>query len=195
MPQLQAPSTSCQFLIAVDHRQRLSPPLPEHYFGNAVSVSATRLPFSTLISASTGMKSNEWNAALADVALTVRDAVMAVDDTYVRRRLALANSLPDVRKLGLSQDPDVDVAYNTWASIGADTEWDIPGVPKNKGQKYVKPESVRRSHHGWQNGGNLVLPRRKDSEVWEVMVQLKEEHMERLLQDEGWMQWVERVIG
>ncbi|CAI9783023.1 unnamed protein product [Fraxinus pennsylvanica] len=71
--------------IAVDFRNRMQPPLPQDYFGNAVLRQAAITTAGELFS-----------NPLAYASSKIREAVEMVTDEYVRSCLALIKNLPDV---------------------------------------------------------------------------------------------------
>ncbi|KAI0123635.1 anthranilate n-hydroxycinnamoyl/benzoyltransferase [Xylariales sp. AK1849] len=170
---------------SVNWRSRAFQELTEDYFGNAALPAVTKASKQQLLGASDDMK------LLATLVPLIKDSIDAVDEEYVRRRLALVSALPDPRLIGVNYDPrsPQTLAFNTWRHFGADAVWDIPGVPVEK------PDAIRRAHGSWNLGTALILPARTTSNHQEIFVSLSQVAMDLLCQDEGWLTWVDRVIG
>ena len=193
---LLEPKTS-KITIPINHRDLSDPPLGANYAGYAISVTTALLPVTTLLQASAAPELNFAFDAFADVVWTIRKAKAAVDESFVRRRLELGRAVSDMRDLNLdcNLEDNLDLSFNTWSTIGMDSEWNIPGVPRAPVKKGAQPDAIRRAHHGWMNGFCIILPRRTGSSQWEVLVQLRGDDMNRLAQDKTWMRWVSKVIG
>ncbi|KAI1636122.1 hypothetical protein F4809DRAFT_650757 [Biscogniauxia mediterranea] len=179
------PSQTAMLWNSVNWRTRAFQHATENYFGNAALPAVTRVPKAQLVAAC----SDEYK--LAKLVPIVKSSIDAVDEDYVRRRLAMLSHAPDPRLVGVNYDPRMAevLAFNTWRHFGADVEWSIPGVP------VAKPDAIRRAHGGWNLGTALILPARTDSPTQELFVSLSVDAMELLCEDEGWMCWVDRVIG
>ncbi|KAK3938328.1 hypothetical protein QBC46DRAFT_441080 [Diplogelasinospora grovesii] len=128
--------------------------------------------------------------ALAELAVHIQKAITAVDEPYVDQRTELFGGAPDIRRIGLAFDPRIpqNLGFNTWTSMGADAEWDIPGVSKSK------PDAMRRFQAQWSQPGALIMPKKEKSTDYELVITLPQHVIRELLKDKNWMQWVERVI-
>lgn len=82
------------------------------------------------------------------------------------------------------------LVFNTWRSLGMDTEWVVPGVS----DEAVGPAAVRPARGGTALGYAHVLPGRVDSEVLEMVVYIPEAATEALMEDEDYMRWVDHVV-
>ena len=173
--------TTSHLLIPVNVRNRMQPPLPATYFGSAVDSASVELPVSHL---TTG-----WPTALATTALAIRQAVNAVQDKYVRTAIALSNT------------PNIDVrdllASNMNRATGADmyiTSWlNLPLYDKGDlGMGLGMPDWVRKP---WSRdpGACIILPQDPRKDCLEVVVQLTEPDMERLLHNKIFMEYVNRM--
>ncbi|KAI1497275.1 hypothetical protein F5X99DRAFT_421457 [Biscogniauxia marginata] len=179
------PSHTAMLWNSVNWRTRAFQEATENYFGNAALPAVTKVPKSQLVAACYD------DYKLAQLVPIIKASIDAVDEEYVRRRLAMLSQVPDPRLVGVNYDPRMAevLAFNTWRHFGADVEWNIPGVP------VAKPDAIRRAHGGWNLGTALILPARADSPRQELFVSLSVDAMELLCADEGWMRWVDRVIG
>jgi hypothetical protein len=194
---------SSRFFLPIDNRQKIEPPIAEEYFGNSVSMVSFTSSLQDLLEAASVSSSQKTSAQLADIALSIRSGILHVDDKQVRTELTLFKAIPYGMRLYMNTKPggDDDCMFNTWAEIGADVEWNIPGVPgaakqveqATSGENLVKAESFRRGGVLWTNGLAFVMPRRKSADTWEVHVELKECHMDNLLKDKVWMSWADGV--
>lgn len=172
-----------KLLVPVNIRNKLKEPLLESYFGAAVDFAAAEFELRALVSSDM--------AVLAAAAETIRKAVERVDEPYIRQAIALARS----------SDPTVDVrdllASNMDRVTGADmyiTSWERLGLYKAELDLGLgKPQWVRKP---WSKdpGSCIVLPRNPDKKQFEVVVQMTEQDMTRLLQDAEFMSYVSRVI-
>lgn len=170
---------------SVSWRTRAFQGQTKEYFGNAALPAVTKAPIQLLGGAC------QDSVKLASLIPLVRASIDAVDEEYVRRRLAMISASPDPRLIGVNYDPRMPeaLAFNTWRHFGADAEWDIPGVPVEQ------PDAIRRAHGSWNLGTALILPARSSSPSQELFVSLSKPSMEILCEDEEWLQWVDRVIG
>lgn len=176
--------TTSKLLIPVDIREKIIPNLPDSYFGAAVDFAKAELDFETLF------QDNESN--FARVAATVRDAIEAVDEDYIRQAIALARSKDhklDVRDLQASNMDRVagaDMYITSWLKI--------PLYKADLGMGLGTPDWVRKP---WSRdpGSCIILPGRgKEPEHFEVVVQMTEIDMARLLEDKTFMEFVDRII-
>ena len=130
-------------------------------------------------------------AALAETAVAIRQAISEVDEDYIRQLIALANR----------QDPGIDVrdimASNMNRTTGADmyvTSWErLELYDATLEMDLGKPDWVRKP---WSKdpGSCVVLPRDDRKSFIEVLVQMTEEDMARLLRDEVFMSYVVRTL-
>ena len=194
----------------VNWRYRAFVDANKDYYGNAATLAQTKVTRQDLLAAC------EDEAKWARLARTLEACIRAVDDAYIRRRVEMFARAPDPRELGLVMDPRVpqDLAFNTWRDFGADTEWDL-GIgggeeesgncangtngtngsgPANGIKRRVKPDKLRRSQDDWNIGGTLILPARKGSEDYEVLLTIPAPAMKLLCEDKEFGKWVKAVL-
>ncbi|SPO04081.1 uncharacterized protein DNG_06764 [Cephalotrichum gorgonifer] len=169
------------------------------YYGNSAVLAQTTFNTDDLLRAC------EDEVMWASLVRRVESCIRRVDEEYVRKRFELFDNADDPRALGLLMDPRVpqDLAFNTWREFGADEEWDLGvcvahrenGVERNGdgGRRYVKPDQLRRSQDDWNIGGTLILPARKGSEDYEVLLTIPAPAMQLLCCDRGFLKWVDRM--
>lgn len=175
--------TTSKLLIPVNIRNRLKERLSDFYFGAAVDFATAEFDLTTLAGHDLGV--------LAEAARTVRAAVEKVDEPYIRQSIALARS----------SDPTIDVrdllASNMDRVTGADmyiTSWERLGLYEAELEMGLgKPEWVRKP---WSRdpGSCIILPRNTRKQQFEVVIQMTEDDMGRLLGDSDFMRCVSRVI-
>ncbi|KAI1344402.1 hypothetical protein F5Y15DRAFT_411244 [Xylariaceae sp. FL0016] len=179
------PNQTAMLWNSVNWRTRAFQNATENYFGNAALPAVTKVSKVQLVAAC------HDDRELASLVPGIKASIDAVDEEYVTRRLAMLSQAPDPRLIGVNYDPRMaeTLAFNTWRHFGADVEWSIPGVP------VAKPDAIRRAHGAWNLGTALILPARAGSPTQELFVSLSVDAMDLLSEDEGWMYWVDRVIG
>ncbi|KAK7988307.1 hypothetical protein PG989_008622 [Apiospora arundinis] len=157
----------------------------KYYLGNATFPTFATVPKTKLVEAMSD------TAKLAEVIPVITDSIDAIDDDYVKRRLAMIAACPDPRLVGVNSDPRQSnyLAFNTWRHFGADAEWVIPGVP------VAKPDAIRRGLPTWTLNTALILPAAASSKSQELFVCLSRVAMDRLCADSTWLKWVDRVVG
>ncbi|EXJ85278.1 hypothetical protein A1O3_05953 [Capronia epimyces CBS 606.96] len=179
----ELPVTSSKLLIPINIRNRLKKPLPESYFGAAIDFASVRLPFCHLTD--TSMPS------MAQTALAIRKGIDNVDEPYIRQAIALARY----------PDPRIDVrdlqASNMDRANGADmyvTSWEkLPCYEATFEMGLGQPDWIRKP---WSKdpGSCIILPYDKRKDYLEVVIQMTEADMARLLDDAEFMEHVVRVI-
>ncbi|KAK5684027.1 hypothetical protein LTS10_003891 [Elasticomyces elasticus] len=187
----RAPAKNNQLGHRRNARARLNPRLRTEVSGNAVvHVLATAEVFELV--------SEELTIDVFEIAVAasrVRHAVDAVGDAYVRKRVALFNSIVDPGEIGIAGKraldmPNTGLDFSDWREHGADVEFGIPGADSSK------PGWVRKTWSA-NEGAINILPRkggRKGGADWEVLLALSAEDMEEVcsvLEDGG---WVNRVV-
>lgn len=178
-------TTTSKLFTPVNIRNKFDPPLSDSYFGAAVDFATTTAPISTLTTCPLTI------SQLAATALLIRHSIMAVNEPYIRQAIALARD----------PDPAIDVrdlmGSNMDRTHGADmyiTSWqklDLYGAEMELG--LGKPDWVRKP---WSKdpGSCIVLPDDGRKPWTEVLVQMTEEDMGRLLVDEQFMGFVLRWV-
>ena len=174
---------SSKLLVPINIRTRLDHELASNYFGAAVD----------FVSIETGLmhlrRSDTF--ALAITALKIRRAIKAINETYIRKCIELANA----------DNPDIDVrdlqAANMNRITGADmyitSWWRQPLYDCELGMGLGKPDWVRKP---WSKdpGSCIILPQDDRKSIMEVVVQMTEVDMARLLEDTGFKEYWARVI-
>lgn len=174
--------TTSHLLIPVNIRNRMQPPLPATYFGSAVDSASVELPVSHL---TTG-----WPTALAATALAIRHAVNAVQDKYVRMAIALSNTpnidVRDLQASNMNRATGADMYITSWLNLPLYDKGDL-------GMGLGMPDWVRKP---WSRdpGACIILPQDPRKDCVEVVVQLTEADMARLLRNKIFMEYVNRVI-
>jgi shikimate O-hydroxycinnamoyltransferase len=128
--------------IAVNGRNRLQPPLPPGYFGNAIFLATATALAGDLISKPI------WYAASC-----IRNALERMDDEYLRSALdylelqPIRNRTSAIARGGHYRSPNL--AITSWVTLplyDADFGWGLPvfmgraGVP-NEGKAYISPSA------------------------------------------------------
>ncbi|RMZ77535.1 hypothetical protein DV737_g4339, partial [Chaetothyriales sp. CBS 132003] len=175
-----------KLFIPVNIRNKLTAPLSESYFGAAVDFACAELPLSRFASYEPDRRER-----VAEMAISIRQAIAEVDESYIRQLIAIANR----------PDPEIDVrdvmATNMNRATGADmyiTSWEKLGLYEATfGMDLGKPDWVRKP---WSRdpGSCVVLPRDERKSDIEALVQMTEDDMGRLLENEVFMSYVVRVI-
>lgn len=174
--------TASTLLIPVNIRDRMLPALPSSFFGSAVDFASVRLGLTYL--------STPTPSAYALTALAIRHAVNAVQDSYVRATIHLANTphmdVRDLQAANMNRTTGADMYITSWLGLPLYEKGDL-------GMGLGQPDWVRKP---WSRdpGACIILPQDPRRDVLEVVVQLVAEDMERLLRDEAFMDFVERII-
>ena len=153
--------------VPVNFRSKMVPPLPQDFIGNAVVDVTVDRPMVELLVWST--------PALARTALSIRQAVMSVDDAYIRALIDTIDGLEDIRKFngGIKSSLGDDVTVTTWLDMGI--------CNLNWGDNLGMIEERTQGFDGF-DGLCIVLPRRRDGSV-KIMIGLEASCMERLGKD------------
>lgn len=185
-------TTRARLQTMVNWKARAFRPVSDKYFGNATSIAITGAPLADVLQA--GSRAETSDKTLAAITAQVARTISSVDDEFVAKRARLLSRVRDFRTVGLRFDPrtEHDLGFNTWRWFGADSVWVIPGVNGGRG---TKADAVRRPQDMWNMSGAVIMPAREGSECLELLVTLPKTSMEVLCQDEGWLRWVERVVG
>ncbi|KIW10366.1 hypothetical protein PV08_11328 [Exophiala spinifera] len=170
-------------LIPVNIRNRLKKALSESYFGAAIDFASAKMPLSHLKGSSV--------AALAESAVTIRNAINDVNEPYIRQAIALARYV----------DPTIDVrdlqASNMDRAKGADmyvTSWEKLSCYEATFEMGLGPPDWVRKPWSKDPGSCIVLPRDERKDYLEVVIQMTQDDMARLLEDQEFMKYVSRVL-
>ena len=101
--------TRSNFNMTIDARRRCSPPISPYYCGNAVAISKASAPVDRLLSRDP--------SHIADLAVLIRNSVLAVSDVYIKDVIQMIRSIPDLGRLA-PQAPHTDEEYvgcSSWA--------------------------------------------------------------------------------
>ncbi|KAL8741920.1 MAG: hypothetical protein Q9190_005530 [Brigantiaea leucoxantha] len=164
---ISAPPSHSMLGLAVNGRSKMVPPLPMTYLGNVNLYGTSRLPLHLVLE----------NSGLGPMALSVRDAVTAINDSKIRQTISFIEQLPDTGLLipGFKTFLGPDLAITSWADLGLNKlDW---------GQAVGNQADCIRLPNAHFDGLCIILPKFGDGGL-EVMVGLKTEHMERLRKDE-----------
>jgi hypothetical protein len=167
----------------VNIRSKIDPPLSDSYFGAAVDFATTEMSLTHLATGS------DTVVALSETALAIRQAISGVDEAYIRQAIALARD----------PDPRVDVrdlmSSNMNRTNGADmyiTSWERMQLYDATLELGLgRPDWVRKP---WSKdpGSCIVLPNDDRKPYTEVLVQMTENDMSRLMTDGVFMSHVTR---
>ncbi len=184
-PNLPTSSMTSSFAVAVDVRARASPPLSPNYAGAAVVHSIATTNLSTLTCPTSSLPSR-----LAKLALLIRKSLQDIDGKYVSETASLSAAFPDIRQFSSKTSPvhGADLVLTSWK--------EFPYYDMDFGD-LGKPQWVRKP---WSRHAAVivVLPKDNDKnerkEGIEVILMLRRDVMDRLLQDVELMQRVGRVV-
>ncbi|CAF9937222.1 hypothetical protein IMSHALPRED_011062 [Imshaugia aleurites] len=173
------PLSCCQ--VAVNARPKLQPPLPNDYFGCALSFGTSNLPISSIL----------VPGSLSTMALMIRQSIMKVTAPYVESVIATMHNVPDYRRFVWGSFMDL-LGRNT-----VQTSWSaFPLYEYNWGPALGgKCERVRAPKLGMFNGLQTVLPALPESQGggFELMIGLEPHVMEKLKADPVWSEYCKPI--
>ncbi|KAF5656278.1 acetyltransferase [Fusarium heterosporum] len=160
--------------LAVNVRNRMSPPLPPSYLGNASMPCVTeKLPVSSITSAT----------SFPRIAATIRKSLAAFNNPgRVSTTIGLLNSRtnPTDFKLAFHSFLGPDIVESSWTDLGVyGNVWGAMGML----------DAFRVPGEG-ADGAITMLPRLKDRSL-EVIIALKTEAMEKLINDKSFVEAVD----
>ena len=194
-------SPMVKFGFTIDCRRRLPVSLPERFMGNAALYTYAEFPTSEFTD-----PTDVPFEVIAKAALHIRFANIHFGKTAVQDRLAYLSQLPtqDTPGNAIRSTFGPDVFMTSWQEMGSNANFGIHGTMDDtleglRSHEPGMPTFMRKPGCAPTDGGIILLPRRKLSKVqddapFEVMVQLRGDHMECLLGEEGFMEHVQRVI-
>lgn len=174
--------TTSALLIPVNIRGRMLPALRSSFFGSAVDFASVKLSLAHLAVSTP--------SAYALTALAIRHAVSAVQDSYVRAAIKLSNTpnvdVRDLQAANMNRTTGADMYITSWLGLSLYEKGDL-------WMGLGKPDWVRKP---WSRdpGACIILPQNPRRDVLEVVVQMATEDMERLLRDQAFMDFVDRMI-
>jgi trichothecene 3-O-acetyltransferase len=176
-------STTSSFAVAVDVRGRTAPPLSPTFAGAAVvhSIAISNIPALTY--------TTPPSSQFADLALSIRKSLRAVDSEYVSQTVSLSEAFSDIRDFGFRISPiyGPDLILTSWRDFSYyDLDFGEIG----------KPQWVRKP---WSRNAAAIVVLPQDRSVGsekgiEVVLLLREDDMDRLMHDAEFMKWVGRVV-
>lgn len=177
--------TNSKLLTPVNLRNKLKGhhAIDDNYFGAAVDFASAELSLEHL-------QKRDF-ASLTATALAIHEAIDMVDDSYVGVAIALSNSTDltiDVRDLqasNMNRTTGADMYITSWERM------DLYSAELDLG--LGRPDWVRKP---WSRdpGSCIILPRNPEKAVVEVVIQMTEDDMARLLNDNDFMAMVSRVV-
>ncbi|KAL9043381.1 MAG: hypothetical protein Q9214_003431 [Letrouitia sp. 1 TL-2023] len=152
--------------FAINGRKKIDPPLPDTYVGNVNLYGTSVMRVSEMLN-------RDPDAALVEIALSIREAVRAVDSRRIHAVISFLDSQPDISALvpGFNNFLGPDFALTSWAdTVIGELDW---------GSRLGgKMEKVRIPSATF-DGLGIVLPRTGDGGL-EVLVGLKKDDLERI---------------
>lgn len=173
-PRSAVSGKSSRIWVPTDMAQRMDQKLPAQFYGNSclfsspkdkVDLAKLTTPFDI--------------GSLFRTAHEIRKGIYAMSDAQARMKIAFINKEEDVRTLNHPNiDFSTDVFITNWANLPI--EW-----KSSLGLGLGIPEFARKVSRGQSAYGCLLLPMKRSQGIWEVMVSLTEDAMERLVNDSG----------
>ncbi|KAL1985674.1 hypothetical protein VTN96DRAFT_7541 [Rasamsonia emersonii] len=203
--------------LPVTIRGKMDPPVPEDFIGGTTVQSQAVLPLSRLLHkdsdsvldlkfAGTDFKPKSATALLSSL-IEIRHAMAKVDEGHVRSLISACNVTPDIRDVTLNSHykGGMDIVVENWRALKyEDYTWEIPGIGNDKRVEFVRPPWTH------QEGVMIFLPSRNpqpprttplpqgaviiDEDDSEVLIQLRTDDMDRLMQDHEFMWYVRSVV-
>ncbi|TDZ67581.1 hypothetical protein CTRI78_v002893 [Colletotrichum trifolii] len=181
------------FTTAVDIRKQLN--FNSSAWGNLYTQTAAHSTVGQLLQLTdTGelpTGHTELVASIADAAVLIRKAIERVKQPdYVSKRISLASKLEDPMEAGemskeMLQPDHAGLGCSVWTHMGGDVDFKIPGTTRGKA------DFVRKTYSA-NEGSMNILPRRevtKGNALWEILLTLRVEDMQRLIRSDGMAQW------
>lgn len=189
------------------------PPERKNFASASVALSTVSIPVDNILSTAVTSAISPLSTSISNLAQYIVPAVERTRDQvtleYVATRAALIQSIPDVRSVVITYNPEdpVDFYFNSWINFGADSIWwfgdctynnDEISKPENeyhaKKKRLRYADCLRRADAGTGKGSAVVLPSKQIDSVIETIISLPKAAMEVLLKDQGLLRYVDRVI-
>ncbi|EME89059.1 uncharacterized protein MYCFIDRAFT_193070 [Pseudocercospora fijiensis CIRAD86] len=158
---------SSSLLMPISIRDNMEPIMSKDYYGNASLYAHSTAPVIQLclpIDVGTMLRTTEL----------VHRGTKQMHEIKVRSAIALINDREDVRSVNHpAVDFQNDVFVTDWSSV----------LEADLGLGLGAPDYVRKVSRQHSSYGCILLPAKSDEGVWEVLVQLTEDAMEKLLED------------
>lgn len=173
------PLSCCQ--VAVNGRPKMNPPLPDDFFGCALTFGTNYLPISSIL----------VPGSLSTMALMIRQSIMKVTAPYIESVIATMHNVPDYRRFIPTSFVDLlgrDTVQTSWSAF--------PLYAYDWGQALGgKCERVRAPRLGMFNGLQTILPALPESQGggYEVMIGLEPHVMEKLKMDPVWSEYCKPI--
>ncbi|TID19144.1 hypothetical protein E6O75_ATG06265 [Venturia nashicola] len=178
-PNLPA-GTICSLNTAVDTRSRLNPPVSNDYLGNVVIGACLDVRFrDSALDPDNGVIELQ---EIAQIALTLRANILAIDDTAMRNYIACLESRPNIKQYFHDThpaNPEASLMCSSWAA------W--PAHELDFGSNLGKAEAVR--CHTGDSSDLRVQPRHGEDGDWEVTAVLEQSVVEKLKGDGVLNKW------
>lgn len=173
-----------KLLIPCNIRERMNPPLHDCYFGAAVDSGKAELDLDSLTDLSV--------RRLDEISHMVRQAIVRVDDAYVRQMIDFVHNadanidVQDIQASNMDRVRGADMYITSWLKLRS--------YQHDLGMGLGGPDWVRKP---WSRdpGSCIILPQKfTDPDYYEVVAQMTEADMRRLLEDQEFMKYILRVI-
>lgn len=208
--------TSSSMTLPVTIRGKMNVPVPDDYIGGTTVQSQAVLPLSKLLHkdndsmldlkfAGSGFKPKSATALLSSL-IEIRHAMARVDEGHVRSLISACHVTPDIRDVTLNSDfkGGMDIVVENWRALQYEGyTWEIPGIGNDKKVEFVRPPWTH------QEGVMIFLPNRNlqdrttrlppgapimEEQDSEVLIQLRTDDMECLMEDHEFMWYVRGVV-
>lgn len=176
-------------ILPASWKRRAFPQVPDENCGNTVAMVNVETALEKLLAATASYHDTTEDAtvAFARVVYLIDATLGGINEEYITKRTAMIRSSPDPRRTGTNHNPldPCSFIFNSWRLLGADTEWNIPGVTT------TSPAAVRRSQSEFNMSAGLIMPGARHKKDYEVLVTLDQASMDELRSDSAWCSWTD----